>query len=295
MNKIFLATVATGIVFLSACGQESPVTTAADSAPASETEDATAASAADTASGTQTPESAAADAGSMPEQLTEIDEGESESVGEAPVASGTSAPIRLASAAETRESPLARFKEGVNYLSLVPAQPTSVSPDKVEVLEVFWYGCGHCYELDPLLENWRLNGKASYVEFHRLPAMWNDTLRMHARLFFTVELLGKLEELHTPIFREIHVNRNPLNTVEQISRFMRDHGVSAEDFQKTFTSFAVESKLQRADVLNRRYRVQGVPMVVVNGKYTADVGTAGGQQQLLELINDLSAREHGAG
>ncbi len=295
MNKIFLATVATGILALSACGQESPVTTAADSAPASETDDATPASAADAATSTQMPESGSGDAADTPEQLSEMDEGETETVGEPPVASGTSAPIRLAAAAETSDTPLSRFKEGVNYQLLVPAQPTSVSPDKVEVLEVFWYGCGHCYQLDPLLENWRLNGKASYVDFQRLPAMWNDILRMHARLYFTVELLGKLDELHTPIFREIHVNRNPLNTVEQISRFMRDHGVSAEDFQKTFTSFAVESKLQRADVLNRRYRVQGVPMMVVNGKFTADVGTAGGQEQLLELINDLAAREHGAG
>ena len=75
----------------------------------------------------------------------------------------------------------------------MPAQPTSVAPGKVEVAEVFWYGCGHCFALDPRIESWRNKGKPAYVEFVRVPAMWNDTTRMHARVFYTAELLGKLD------------------------------------------------------------------------------------------------------
>ncbi|AMN48227.1 hypothetical protein ACG33_14195 [Steroidobacter denitrificans] len=187
----------------------------------------------------------------------------------------------------------ARFKEGRNYQKLVPAQPTSVNPGQIEVIEVFWYGCGHCFALDPGIESWRGNDKAPYVQFLRLPAMWNDMTRLHARLFYTAEALGKLEEMHTQIFREIHVRANPLNSTEQISELFQRHGISAEEFNKTFSSFAVESKLQRADLLNRRYRVQSVPMFVVNGKYTTDVSGAGNEQQLFQLLDELAAHEHG--
>ena len=186
----------------------------------------------------------------------------------------------------------ARFKEGAHYHKIVPAQPTNVAPGKVEVAEVFWYGCAHCFSLDPALESWR--GKApSYIEFVRIPAMWNDTTRMHARVFYTVELLGKLDELHSLIFREIHVNGNTLSTLDKISTFFKQHGVDEDEFQKAFSSFAVESKLQRADFLNRRYRVQSVPLMIVNGKYSTALSDAGSEANLFALLNELAAHEHG--
>jgi thiol:disulfide interchange protein DsbA len=123
--------------------------------------------------------------------------------------------------------------------------------------------------------------------------MWNDTLRMHARLYYATEALGKLDELHAKIFREIHVNGNPLNTLEKMQAFFKQHGVSPEDFQKAFSSFGVESKLQRADFLNRRYQINQVPMVVVNGKYLTDRQMSGGDPELFQLIDELAAHEHG--
>jgi thiol:disulfide interchange protein DsbA len=191
-------------------------------------------------------------------------------------------------------APSSQFKEGVNYTKLVPAQPTSVAPGKVEVVEVFWYGCGHCFALDPAIESWRGKGKPANVEFLRVPAMWNEATRMHARVFFTAELLGKLETLHTPLFREINVKGNPLNTVDKIAAFFRENGVSNDEFQKAFSSFAVENKLQRADFLNRRYRIESVPTVIVNGKYKTAVGEAGGEKQLFTLIDELAAHESGS-
>lgn len=222
------------------------------------------------------------------ESVTETDE--------APTATDTGTvaaqpSLRVGSTAGSPTS--ARFKEGTHYRKLVPAQPTGVGPDKVEVIEVFWYGCPHCYTLDPAVESWSKNTKPAYVEFTRLPAMWNDQLRMHARAFYTAEMLGKLDTLHTPIFREMQVNGNRFDTAETIGAFFRQHGVSADEFQKAFSSFAVESKLQRGDMLNRRYRVQSVPTFVVNGKYTTDVGMAGGEQALFALIGELAAHEHG--
>jgi len=212
---------------------------------------------------------------------------------EQPTTNATQPSIRVPTTGPSGPPTSARFKEGTHYQKIVPAQPTNVAPGKVEVAEVFWYGCGHCYSLDPALEAWRKKAP-SYIEFVRIPAMWNDTLRMHARLFYTAEALGKLEELHSAIFREIHVNGNYLNTVDKIAAFFKQHGVSPEDFHKTFSSFAVESKLQRADLLNRRYRIDSVPRMIVHGKYSTDVSSAGGEANLFALLGELAAYEHGS-
>ena len=208
-----------------------------------------------------------------------------------PATTGVQPKLRLANAPGTPATE--HFKEGTNYRKVVPAQPTNVAPGKVEVVEFFWYGCGHCFKLDPAIEAWRGKGKPQYVEFVRVPAMWNDQLRMHARLFYTAEALGKLDALHSTIFREIHVNNNPLNTVEQVTALFKKHGVSADEFQKAFASFSVESKLQRADFLNRRYAIDSVPQVAVNGKYLTDEGKASGEPELFQLIQELAAHEHG--
>lgn len=187
-----------------------------------------------------------------------------------------------------------RWTLGRNYNQLVPAQPTDSAAGKVEVVEVFWYGCGHCYHFDPYLENWRKKGQPAYVDFRRVPVMWNDVNRQHARLFYVLQALGKLDTLHTAVFREIHANGNMLADQDpargealQVA-FLKSRGIPEADIKRAYRSFPVESNLQRAEILTRRYQVTGVPMVVINGKYTADVGSAGGEQALLDLINDVS-------
>jgi thiol:disulfide interchange protein DsbA len=184
----------------------------------------------------------------------------------------------------------AELTEGVQYKTLKPAVPTSVAPGKVEVVEVFWYACGHCYLLEPKLAAWDKKGKPANVELVRLPAVWNDLLKMHARLFYTIELLGK-PELHDEAFREVNVKRNRLDTPEKIEAFFTSRGVAKADFDKAFAGFAVESRLAKAADLNRRYRIVSTPTVIVNGKYVTDAGMAGGEDQLFQVINALAARE----
>jgi thiol:disulfide interchange protein DsbA len=184
--------------------------------------------------------------------------------------------------------------EGVNYKLLKPAVPTNVAPGKVEVVEVFWYACGHCYALEPKIEAWERKGKPANVQVVRMPAVWNELLKTHARLFYTIEVLGR-PELNAEAFREINVRGNRLDTPEKIEAFFTSRGVSKADFQKTFSGFAVESKLARAADLNKRYRIASTPTVVINGKYVTDVGMAGGEDKLFELINTLAAREKPAG
>jgi thiol:disulfide interchange protein DsbA len=183
-----------------------------------------------------------------------------------------------------------RFELGKNYTRLSPTQPTSSSPDKVEVAEVFWYGCPHCNALEPFMARW-LARKPDYVSFVRIPGVGQPLWKFHARAFYTAEALGKGEEMHAAFFREIHENGNYLETEDKLRDFFAKFGVSAADFKTTFDSFAVQTKLQRAEELNRRYRVTGVPAIVVNGKYFTDVGMAGGQEQLIELIDELTAAE----
>jgi thiol:disulfide interchange protein DsbA len=184
----------------------------------------------------------------------------------------------------------ADLTEGVQYKTLRPAVPTNVAPGKVEVVEVFWYACGHCYLLEPRLAAWDKKGKPANVQLVRMPAMWNDVLKTHARLFYTIEVLGK-PQLHDEAFREINVRGNRLETPEKIEAFLTARGVSKADFQKTFTGFAVESKLARAADLNKRYRITSTPTVVVNGKFVTDAGMAGSEDKLFEVINALAARE----
>ena len=179
-----------------------------------------------------------------------------------------------------------------NYTVLKPTQPTAteVAPGRVEIAEVFWYACSHCYAIEPKVEAWIRKGKPAYVDYVFIPATWNDMLKTHARIFYTVQLLGK-PQLHDAVFREINVKRNMLDTPAKIEAFFVANGVSKADFQKAFSSFAVESKIRQAEDLNRRYKITGTPTFVVNGKYVTDVRAAGSEDALFDVLGALAARE----
>jgi thiol:disulfide interchange protein DsbA len=178
--------------------------------------------------------------------------------------------------------------EGQDYKLLKPAQPTGAPAGKVEVVEVFWYACGHCYTLEPSIASWIGKSKPDFVEFQRVPAVWNDVVKLHARAFYTAEALGKLDALHPEIFREINLRGNRLDTPAKLEAFFVSKGVAKADFQKAFNSFAVEQKLLKAADINRRYRISSTPTVVVGGRYVTDVSMAGSEQRLFEVVNELA-------
>lgn len=244
----------------------------------------------------------AASASVVASKITRTNEDGSETVEDTTGDSGTHNPLlaAVASAAAATTSTATPWIEGTNYTRLVPAQPTAAPAGQVEVLEFFWYACPHCYAIDPLVDSW-LKTKPSYVNFSRVPVMWNEGHRSQARLYYTLESMGKLKELHSEIFKAIHVGGNPLmakdpndaaESEKLQSQFVRKFGISEDDFKKAYHSFSVENSLQRADQLVQRYRVAGVPSFVVNGKFIADVGTAQGPERLLSLVNDLALAEH---
>jgi thiol:disulfide interchange protein DsbA len=249
-------------------------------------------------------------ASDLPSKITRMNEDGSETVEDVPSDSGAHNPLLAAVAstvaASTSSASAATlngptlWQEGKNYTRLVPAQPTSAPAGQVEVLEFFWYACPHCYAIDPLVAAWNKT-KPAYITFSRVHVMWNEGHRSQARLYYTLDALGKLDQLHSEVFKEIHVNGNPLvaadpNNAAESERiqtaFAKKHGISEADFKTAYHSFGVETALQRADELVQRYRIDGVPTFVVNGKFVADVRTADGAEQLISLVGDLAAQEH---
>jgi thiol:disulfide interchange protein DsbA len=185
------------------------------------------------------------------------------------------------------------FEAGKHYTLLSPAQPTSAESGKVEVAEVFMFGCPGCFGFEPHIQGW-LKRKADYVEFVRIPAPWNPAAVLHARAYYTAEALGKLEEIEGPFFQEFHTKRNYLDTEAKLAELFGRFGVDEATFKSTFNSFAVNAKLKRAEELIRRYRVQATPTVVVNGKYLTSGNLAGSYDAWFAIIDDLAAREHNA-
>jgi len=221
----------------------------------------------------------------MPIQLSET---------EASSADTDTAVLQVASlkALQAPVVPTSAWKEGIHYKRLSPVQPTSALPGQVEVTEAFWYGSAPCYVLDQSLAVW-LKQKASYISFVRLPVMWGSAQRLHARMFYIAALLGKSEEFHAAMFRETQVNKQPLTSSEQMQALFVSQGVTSEDVQRASASPAIEASLKHAQILGDRYRITNVPTIIINGRYVTDVVMAGGQAQLLVLINELAAREKG--
>ncbi len=215
-------------------------------------------------------------------------------------------PIASAIAATTPAPPsgdLQRWKAGENFIAYPVAQPVSTPPGSVEVVEGFWYGCGHCYSLEPRLQAWE-RSKPAWITLKRTPVIWNEVTREDARLYFTIESLGLVDKLHTEVYREIHAKGHPMTVIragrvdkaatEKAAReFLVSKGVSAEDFAKHYRTFSSENKLRQAENLSRRYLLDHTPMFVVHGKYLTDADMAGGVDQLFQVVNDLAAREHG--
>ena len=193
------------------------------------------------------------------------------------------------------------WAEGVDYTRLVPAQPTDAPQGQVEVLEFFWYACPHCNAIDPLVEAWKKNNP-SWITFTRVPVLWNENHRALAHLFYTLSAMGKLsDDVNAAIFKEIHVNGNPLmatdpSDVESDLRvqaaFVKRLGLPESTFRDDYNTMAVLAGMRHADELVQRYRVSGVPTFVVNGKYVADVQSAKTPERLVALVGDLAAIEH---
>ena len=187
----------------------------------------------------------------------------------------------------------AAIDEGIEYKRISPAQPT-ITKNKIEVVELFWYGCSHCYRFEPNLKEWLAN-KPDNVVFYRIPAVFNPTWELHARAFYAAKYLGLIDEgkheFHNAFFDEIHKKKNRLKDKKSIQNFFARFDVSAEDFKNSFESFAVNTKVNRAATLSKRYKLDGVPTIIVNGKYRTDGPLAGGRKGIIKVLDFLIKKE----
>ncbi len=181
------------------------------------------------------------------------------------------------------------YTQGQDYIELSNPQPTT-SGEKIEVVELFWYGCPHCYHLDPFLEEW-VASKPDDVEFVRMPAVLGKRWVLLAKAYYTAELLGNLDKIHLALFKALHEDKNKINDEAAVQDFFVDQGVSAEDFKNTFNSFAVNVKVNNAKQMTRRYTITGVPTMIVNGKYSTSPGLARSNEGVIKVMNYLIEKE----
>ncbi|NJN45184.1 MAG: thiol:disulfide interchange protein DsbA/DsbL [Candidatus Competibacteraceae bacterium] len=182
------------------------------------------------------------------------------------------------------------FQEGTHYQKFPAPIPVTAAEDKVEVVELFWYGCPHCYSLEPVIDEW-LTGKPDNVEFVRIPAVFGRNWEIHARTFYAAEALGVEGKIHQPLMDAIHAQKRPLDTEQQLAEFFAEQGVDKDAFLKALRSFDVETRLQRSQQLVRRYRITGVPAVVINGAFWTNASMAGSHEKIFEVVDYLVAQE----
>jgi thiol:disulfide interchange protein DsbA len=183
----------------------------------------------------------------------------------------------------------ALFAEGTHYERL-PEPVRTADPARIEVVELFWYGCSHCFQFEPLLAKWE-PALARDVDFHRSPAMWNKLMAVHAQAFYAAEALGVLNKLNQPLFEALNVQRKRLESEDEIAELFVANGVTDADFRKAFNSFGVQSKVKQADARQRSYKTTGTPEMIVNGKFRVSARLAGSPESMLKVVDFLIAKE----
>lgn len=176
------------------------------------------------------------------------------------------------------------------YKKLPSPQPTNTG-DKIEVVEIFWYGCPHCYHFEPVIEKW-LEEKAEYIEFIRMPGVMGKNWLPHARAFYAAEKLGVLDKIHQPLFDAIHKEKRKILDKKSLRKFFVEQGISGDDFDQAIQSKEVEDNVRHAFTMGQRYAITGVPAVIINGKYVTSASMAGSFTEIIDVVNTLAAKEY---
>ncbi len=200
----------------------------------------------------------------------------------------TTTPVQERQApAPTSAAVTGNYIAGTHYEVLPQPVPTA-DPSRIEVSEVFSYSCVHCYDFEPLFQAWAETLPDDVAVVHT-PAMWDQQgiMERHARIYYTAKALGVYDTLHMATYRAIHEQRNHLDSDEAVAKLFEEHGVSREDFDRTFRSFGVNSAVSQAEARLRGYRTQGTPEIVVNGTYRISGRMVGDNPSMLGVANFL--------
>ena len=181
------------------------------------------------------------------------------------------------------------YVAGKDY-KVLPTPVPVMANGKIHVEEAFWYGCPHCYQLEAYGGPWKKTLPAD-VDFKQVPASFGRAWAIHAHLFYAAENLGVMDKVHNDIFKAIHVQRERLLEQDDQIQFFKDRGVSAEDAKKALNSFTVKSRVKQADKRVRSFQVDGVPAIIVNGKYMVNASSAGGTANVTKVVDFLIKKE----
>ena len=169
------------------------------------------------------------------------------------------------------------FQSGADYLALAKPAPTEAPAGRIEVVEFFWYNCPHCFAFEPMFDAWAKKVPKD-VTVRRAPVAFRADFEPQQRLYFVLESLGKVDELHKKVFNAIHVEKQPLGTADQITAWAEKQGIPKAKFVELYNSFAVSTKARKSTKLQDAYAVDGVPALGINGRYY----TSGTQAKTLE-------------
>ncbi len=184
------------------------------------------------------------------------------------------------------------FIEGVHYFEIFPQMQTDTTDGKVEVIELLWLGCPHCYNLEPTMKEYEKN-LPHYVEFTQVPAMLNPSWSADANTFYLAKVLDPTGEkdLITKIFQAIHEQKRQLRDPSAVRRFFVQLGYSEDEIQKAKLSMLFRTKIKRAQEISASSQAQSVPTIIINGKYRTSPYTAGGEKPLMKIVDMLTRRE----
>lgn len=177
------------------------------------------------------------------------------------------------------------YVEGTHYFPTAEKMATAEA-DKVVVIEMFSYTCPHCFSLEPQIEEWKQTLPEN-VTFVKVPAIFRDSWLELAKVYYAAEATGDLEMLHSRLFNAIHVEKRRLSTEDQLLDFVEEQGVDRASFAKTMKSFSVQGKVKNALIMSQTSGITGVPAFIVNGQYRTNASSAGGSDQLFEVVDML--------
>lgn len=179
-----------------------------------------------------------------------------------------------------------RPEDGKDYRTLDKKAPVEAPAGKIEVVEFFWYSCPHCNAFEPMLSAWVKKLPAD-VSFRRVPVAFRDDFVPQQRLYYTLEAMGKVDELHAKVFHAIHVERQATNREDTILAFAQKNGLDRARFQELYNSFSVSTKARRAKQLQDQYEVDGVPAMGVAGRFYTDGTLTGNMDRVLQVVDYL--------
>lgn len=194
--------------------------------------------------------------------------------------------LALAGVAAAVAAPV-KYQAGEDYQVIFPPQPTvAESEGQVEVAEIFWYGCPHCFAFEPVLQPW-VDQLPESVNFVRVPAAFGPVWETHARAFYAAQVLGVEDKLHQDLFKAIHEEGKPLDSEDALAGFFADHGVAEDEFRDAYNSFTVQTRIDQAMKLLRGYGITSVPTLVIDGRYWVNPGLTDGFEGMIDVTEYL--------